>query len=143
MSFESDLFGYFPSESTDAFFAPPPQPLDAPSPEVFDKDVDKEVWELDLNWSFEPFDDFLSTFCNTVNPTPPASLTYSTESGYESSQYSDNISPLNSPSVYSTGSEDVARVSENDGSYTMDNSIFSDAFFNGTLSFSSFNGGPV
>lgn len=142
MSFESDLFGYLPSESTDAFFAPPPQPLDAPSPETFDKDVDKEVWELDLNWSFEPFDDFLSNFCNTVNPTPPA-LTYSTDSGYESSQYSESIPALISPSVYSNGSEAVTRVSENDGSFTMDNSIFSDVFFNSTPSFSPFNGGPV
>jgi hypothetical protein len=57
----------FPSiESKDAFFAPPPQADDS-----FDTEVDNEVGELDFNWSFDQFDDFHSTYRDTI---PPAAM---------------------------------------------------------------------
>ena len=116
MSDQSDVFRYLPNESPDAknadlfSFGPPPQPPDAPSPELFDQDVDQDVAELDLNWSF---DDFLSTVCDNVPDasTLPA-LTYSTDSGYEIASSLDFY--INAPSV-------------NDGPYTTHDSIYSPA----------------
>jgi hypothetical protein len=135
MYHESDLFPYFPSESADAFFAPPPQTADAPSPESFDQEVDKEVGEFDLNWSFDQLDNFFFTYRDTIPVISPPALTYSTDSGYEvaSSQYSDNIARS------SNASEIGTRGSENDRPYTTDNFIFSAAFFDGMLSFPPFS----
>ena len=124
MSYQSDLFQYFPNENPDAkyedlfqaFFAPPPQPADAPSPESFDQDVGQDVAELDLDWSL---DDFLSTVCDNV---PAAStlptLTYATDTGssYEiasSKDFDDNV-----PSVLLFPSETKTCGSVIDGPYT-------------------------
>jgi hypothetical protein len=141
MSSESDSFEYLPNESPDPnnadlfFFAPPPQPADAPSIESFDKDVDKDVAELDLNWSF---DDFLSTVCDNIPAvsTPPA-LTFSTDSGYEiaSSQYSYD----NAPSVLSNPSECETFGSVNDGPYTTHDSPYPAVFSDGPLPFPPIN----
>ena len=143
MSLESDPFSYFPEEITDAenadlgFFAPPHQPADALSPESFDKDIEG----LNLNWSLDQYDDFLSSVRDAV-PTvfTPSTLTYSTDSGYEFSQYAEKIAP----SVYSNSSEIATRGSETDeGLYNVDTSIFSSAFFNGMPSFPLFNSRPI
>ena len=120
----------------DAFFAPAPQTAEAPSPESFDNEVDNdnEVGEIDLTWSFDHFDDFFSTYRDTIpfNPTP--ALTYATDSSYEnaSSQYSHDVSP----SVYSSLSEIETCGSEsvNDG-YTTDEFIYSTVSSNGPAAF--------
>ena len=145
MSFESDPFSYFPEEITDAenadlgFFAPPPQSADAPSPESFDKDI--EGLNLNHNWSFDQYDDFLSSFRDTIPAVfTPSTETYSTESTYGLSQYAENIAP----SVYSNSSEIATRGSETDeGLYNVDTSIFSSAFSNGMPSFPLFNSRPI
>jgi hypothetical protein len=141
MSHEYDRFSYFPGENADEFFAPTPQPADAPSPESFDKDIDKDIEELNFNWSFDQYDDFLSSFRDNIPAVfTPSTLTYSTDSGYEFSQYAENIAP----SVYSNSSEIATRGSETDGGLcTADDSIFSSAFFNGMLSFPLFNSRPI
>lgn len=133
----SDYFRYLPNEGTDAengdlvSFAPSPQLTDL-SPESFDKEIE----ELNLNWSFDQYDDFLSSFRDIVPSVfDPSALTYSTDSGYEFSQYAENIAP--------NASEIATRGSEDDGLYATDNSIFSAAIFNGTPSFSLFNSGPI
>ena len=131
MSDQSDVFQYLLNESPDAknadlfSFGPPPQPPDAPSPELFDQDVDQDVAELDLNLSF---DDFLSTVCDNVPAasTLPA-LTYSTDSCYEIASSLDFY--INAPSVPLMPSEieTVTCGSVNDGSYTTHGSIYSPA----------------
>jgi hypothetical protein len=115
---QSDLLLNPPSENTDAkigadlpFFAPPPQCADAPSPESFDKDVDKEVGGLEFNWDLDQFEDFYSTYRNTIpaafTPSAWTFNTYSTDTGYEftSSQYSYGITP--SASEYSSIPSDI------------------------------------
>src|ERR1700684_409578 len=98
MSHESDLFSYLPNESTVVenevlvFFAPPPQAYAcyAPSPESFDKEIEG----LNLNWSFDQYDVFLSSFRDIIPSVfDPSALTYSTDSGYEFSQHAENIAP--------------------------------------------------
>ena len=129
MSDPSDVFQYFANESPDTknadlySFGPPPQPPDAPSPELFDQDVDQDVAELDLNWSF---DDFLSTVCDNVPAasTLPA-LTYSTDSGYEIASSLDFY--INAPSILLIPPEIVTCGSVNDGSHTTHDSIYSPA----------------
>ena len=100
----------------DAFFAPAPQTAEAPSPELFDNEVDNdnEVGEIDLTWSFDHFDDFFSTYRDTIPVNSTPALTYATDSSYEnaSSQYSYGLPP----SVYSTLSEVETCSSVNDGS---------------------------
>ena len=60
-----------PKESKDAFFAPPTQ-AEVLSPESFETKIDNEVGELDdFNWSFDQFDDFYSTYRDTI---PPAAM---------------------------------------------------------------------
>ncbi|KAF8465222.1 hypothetical protein DFH94DRAFT_359017 [Russula ochroleuca] len=136
MSPKSDFFQYFPSESPDAglpFFAPPPPPADAPSPESFDREVDEEVTELDP-WTFDQFDDFLSTFHNNVSAVSASpSLIYSTDSTYgiDSSQYSYDLTP----SVYSSPSDIESGSSVNNGLYTMNDAIYSAVFSDGPLPF--------
>jgi len=153
MSHESDCFSYFPNESTDidvenedrvfskVFFTdftpqrpqPPsqPEPVDL-SPESFDKEIER----LNLNWSFDQYDDFLSSFRDIVPAVfDPSALTYSTDSGYEFSQYAENIAP----SVYSHSFEIATRGSEDDGLSAADNSIFSATFFNDLMGMSSGN----
>ena len=116
MSFKSDLVQYPSAESTDAlrpelFFAPPPQHTEAPPPELFDQ----EVAELDLNFPFEQFDDFLPTFYDSipVTSTPPA-LTYSTDSLYSSDF---------TQSDYSIPSEIESYYLSDNGLYGTDDSI--------------------
>ena len=129
MSSYSYPSGESSKESTDSdpFFAPKPQTADAPSPESFDDEVDNEVGEIDLTWSFDHFDDFFSTYRDTIPVNPTPALTYATEwseSSYEtaSSQYSHDASP----SVYSTLSEIETCSSVNDG-YTTDEFIYSES----------------
>ena len=122
MSFESDPVQYPSTENTDAlwpepFFAPPPQHTEAPPPELFDQ----EVGELDLNFPFEQFDDFLPTFYDSipVTSTPPA-LTYSTDSQY-SSDFTQSDYSIPSESYYSS----------DNGLYGTDDSIHPAVFSNG------------
>jgi hypothetical protein len=111
----SDLFLYPPSESASVtdlpFFAPPPQPADAPSPETFDN----EVGDIDLDWSFEQFEDFFSTFRDTVPASTASAWTLSTDSAYDldSTQYSYGITQ--SASEYSTPSDLETCGSVDDG----------------------------
>ena len=124
----SDSFMYPLNENKDAFFAPPPPQADAPSPESFDSEedwseVDNKVAELDFNWSFDQFDDFYSTYRDSIPVNPTPALTYATDSSYENtlSQYSNDFSP----SVYSNPSEFETHSFVNDGVYTIDEFIHS------------------
>ena len=113
ISLETDYIPYPSSKGKDAirvepdlFFAPDPdtQLAFAPSPESFDRDFDKE--EFDLELSFKEFDNFFATLGHTipVAPTPSAvtDSTDSTESVY-SSQYSCGLTPSEYSSVYQVG----------------------------------------
>ena len=133
---ESYSFQYISSESADGglpFFAPPPPPADAPSPESFDREVDEEVAELD-SWNFDQFDDFLFNFQNNVSAISASpSLSYSTDStfGIDSSLYSYDPSPsvLSSPSDIESGS------SVENGLYTMHDAVYLAVFSDGPLPF--------
>jgi hypothetical protein len=105
MSFVPNLIQSPSTESADAlrpglFFAPPPQHTDAPSPESFDQ----EVAELDLDFAFEPIDEFFTTFRDSMRPMPDSipfistpALTYSTVAVYgaTSSYCSSDFTQLN------------------------------------------------
>lgn len=132
----ADFFQYFPCESADEehpFFAPPPPPADAPSPESFDREVDEEAAKLD-SWNFDQFDDFLINFQNNVSAISASpSVTYSTDStfGIDTSLYSYDPSP----SVYSSPSDIESGSSVSNGLYTMHNPIYSAVFSDGPLPF--------
>lgn len=103
MSLESDLVQCPSTECTDVlrpdlFFAPPPQYADAPPPELFDQ----EVARLDLDLPFEQFEDFFTTFNDTIPVIyTPSALTYSTDSVREvtssQSQYSSDFTQSDYP----------------------------------------------
>jgi hypothetical protein len=135
MSLESDLIQHPSTESSDAlrpelFFAPPPQHTDAPPPELFDQ----EVAVLDLDLPFEQFEDFFTTFHNSIPAvdSTPSALTYSTDSVHEvtSSQYSSDFTQ----SDYPIPSEIESYFSLNNGNGlygTAHDSIHSADFSNG------------
>jgi hypothetical protein len=119
-------YSYPLGESTDEFFAPL-QTADAPSPESFDSEVDKDSEDLEnLNWG-----DFISTSCDAV-PTSTPVLTFSTtDSGFENaaSQYSYDFLPSVNPS------EIEIHGPSNDGISNTKESLYSAMFSNGLLSF--------
>lgn len=131
MPLDSDLIQYPSAECTDElrpdlFFAPPPQHADAPPPELFDQ----EVARLDLDLPFEQFEDFFTTFNDTIPVIyTPSTLTYSTDSVREvtSSQYSSDFTQ----SDYPIASEIESYFSMNSRLYETPDSIHSADFSNG------------
>ncbi len=119
----SDLILFAPTESAgalapDLLFAPS-QPVDAPSPESFDKEVTELLVDLDL--PSNQFFDFPPTFDDAISAVfTPSILTYSTDSVREvtSSNYSCDFTP----SDYSIPSEIDSYGSLNYGTH---NSIYS------------------
>ncbi|KAN0118541.1 hypothetical protein V8E52_004964 [Russula decolorans] len=90
MSFELDLIQSPSTGSTDAlrpglFFPPPPQHLDAPSPELFDK----EVAELDLDFAFEAFEPVDESFATIHDSITVISAPSSTSAVYGDTYSSD------------------------------------------------------
>lgn len=118
MSFEPDDTIQYPfTESTDAprpglFFAPIPQP-DAPSPELFDQ----EIAELNLDSSFEPINEFFTTFRDSIPPviSTPLDSTYSTGAVYGAT------SSHSSPSFTQLGH---SILSELESYYLLDNELY-------------------
>jgi hypothetical protein len=121
----SDLILRAPTESAgalapDLLFAPP-QPVDAPSPDLFDKEVTELLVDQDV--PSEQFFGFPPTFDDSISAVfTPSILTYSTDSVHEvsSSRYSYNFSQ--SQSDYSIPSEIDSYGSLNYGTH---NSIYS------------------
>ena len=119
-------YSYPPGESSDEFFAPL-ETADAPSPESFDSEVDKDSERFEsLN-----FDDLITTYPDTVLPSTPVLTFSTTDSGFENaaSQYSNDFLPsVNPPEIEIHGPT-------NDGIYNTEESLHSAMFSNGLLSF--------
>ena len=112
------------------------QPADANKQDLSFESFEKDIGEIELDWSFQQFHDNFSNFRDTLPViTTPSSLTYSTESESEPalSQYSYGF--VSSSSEYSIPSEIAIRGQAEHGIHAIHDAICSDVVSNDPSSF--------